>query len=206
MGGKLILTAQGFYSEAVKNKFSELTGEKTNKKVAFIVTAAKDKENNKFNIRDKDTLISMGFKAVDFIDLETHPNRDLDGYDVIYVCGGNSFKLLKFAKESRLNESIIKLIKRGGVYFGISSGSLILGPSIILANEVTPDENLVDLKDLSGLEIVPFTIYPHYSEEVEKDLATFEERHGIIVHRLTNNQALICDSEISSPELIADSL
>lgn len=204
MSGKIILTAQGFFSETVKNKFNVLTGDKTNKTIAFIVTAAKDKENNKFNLRDKDILLGMGFKSVDFIDLETTPDVNLSTYDVIYVCGGNSFKLLKFAKEANLKDSISSLLKRDGLYFGISSGSLILGPSIILANEVTPDQNDVGLIDLSGLEVVPYTIYPHYSAEVEEDLLSFEKRHGVKVQRLTNNQAIISTVGDLELEMILD--
>lgn len=202
MGGKLILTAQGFYSDVVKNKFIELTGEKSNKSIAFIVTAARDKENNKFNIRDRETLLSMGFKSVDFIDLESNPNAELDGYDVIYICGGNSFKLLKHAKEANLKDKINALLARGGVYLGISSGSLILGPSIVLATEVTPDNNEIGVTDLTGLEIIPYTIYPHYSPEVENDLVAFETKHGIKVHRLTNDQAIVLDVNPMTPELI----
>lgn len=204
MSGKLILTAQGFYSEAVKNKFNEITDDKTDKTIAFIVTAAKDKENNKFNIRDRETLLDMGFKAVDCIDLEVAPETDLDKYDVIYVCGGNTFKLLKYAKQSKLKDSINSLLSRGGVYFGISSGSLILGPSAILANEVTPDSNEVGLEDLSGLELIPYTIYPHYSSEVESELVVFEKKHGLNVTRLSNNQAIILSLEDSNLEKISD--
>lgn len=202
MAGNLVLTAQGFYSETVKNKFSELLGDKANKTVAFIVTAAKDKENNKFNIRDRDTLLEMGFKSVDFIDLETNPTTDLSTYDVIYVCGGNTFKLLKYAKEANLKDSIIALLSRGGTYLGISSGSLILGPSIILAAEVTPDDNEVGLTDLTGLEIVPYTIYPHYSPEVENDLVEYEKKHGVKVQRLTNEQAIVCQMDSTVPQMI----
>lgn len=202
MAGNVILTAQGFHSEQVKNKFAELTDDKSNKTVAFIVTAAKDKENNKFNIRDKDTLLEMGFKSVDFIDLETDPTTALSSYDVIYVCGGNTFRLLKFAKEADLKSTINALLSRGGTYLGISSGSLILGPSVILATEVTPDDNEVGLTDLTGLEIVPYTIYPHYSPEVEEDLVTFEKKHGVKVQRLTNEQAIILQKEATVAQTV----
>lgn len=202
MTGKIILTAQGFYSETVRNRFDEIVEDKMNKSVAFIVTAAKDKENNKFNIRDKETLLSMGFKSVDFIDIESNPEVKLDKYSVIFVCGGNTFKLLKYAKEANLRNSISNLLTRGGIYFGISSGSLILGPSIILANEVTPDSNEVSLTDFSGLEVIPYTIYPHYSPDIENDLLMFESRHGVKVKRLTNEQAIILETESMIPELV----
>lgn len=202
MVGKIILTAQGFFNEKVKDKFLELVGDPNGKRIAMIVTASRDKENNKFNVRDKDTLGSLGFK-VDFVDLETEPNKDLSGYDVFFVCGGNTFKLLKYAKEANLKKSIEELLERGGVYFGISCGSLIVGPSVNLAAEVTPDTNDVALDDFSGLNLIPLIIYPHYVPEVESDIVKFENKYNVKVQRLTNEEALVLSADTMTPEKVS---
>ena len=91
----------------------------------------------------------MGFTKIDFVDLEIESDKDFSPYGVIYVCGGNTFKLLKFARQANFKFSIENLLKRNGVYVGVSAGSIIVGPSINIANEVEPDPNTIGLDDLT---------------------------------------------------------
>jgi len=204
MTGKIFLTALGFYNPKVKEKFETLVGEKKDKNVAIITTAATDKENNKYAKIDKDTFSAMGFNSVDFVDLETEPKKDLSKYDVMHVLGGNSFKLLKFAKEAEFNKSIDQLLSRGGIYIGLSAGSVIMSPSIQLAQEFEPERNTeIGLTDFSGLNITPYTIFPHYTEDLEERIKAFEQKHGVKIYRLRNEDAIIHDAIPTSLELVA---
>ncbi|MGD0576549.1 MAG: Type 1 glutamine amidotransferase-like domain-containing protein, partial [Candidatus Staskawiczbacteria bacterium] len=54
--------------------------------------------------------------------------------------------------------------KMGKVYVGSSAGSIVAGRSIQTA-EWIGDRNTVHLKDLRGLNIVPFDIFCHYRPE-----------------------------------------
>lgn len=187
--GTIILTSTGLSNDNVAKKFFNLIKDKEQKTVAIITTTAEDKEQNKYSILAKKQFQEAGFTNIDFVDLETQ-ELDSDKYDVIYVCGGDTFKLLKFAKEKNFNDNVKRLLNRDGFYIGVSAGSIIMSPSIDIANEIEPDSNDVSLTDFSSFGIVPFHVMPHYYPDIEDDVKEFENRHNVEVKRLTNDQAL----------------
>lgn len=191
--GKLLLTSTGLSSENVTKKFQFFLLDPISTKVAIITTAAQDKEKNKYSQLAKKQFKDLGFLNVDFIDLETEPSRDLSSYKVIYVCGGNTFKLLKYTRKANFDTAIKDLLKRGGVYIGVSAGSIIVGPSIDIANEVDSDLNDVNLEDLTGFNITNVIMFPHYSPEIEDQVLKFEKKYGVTVDRIDNSQAILID-------------
>src|SRR3989338_4510314 len=112
-------------------------------------------------------------------------------YDVIYVCGGNTFRLLKCARETHFRETVHGVLNRGGVYIGVSAGSIILAPTISAATLIDPDPNLVGVTDYTGLGIIDFEIHPHYKQGEEHDILRYEKETGRTVVRISNSQALI---------------
>lgn len=49
---------------------------------------------------------------------------------------------------------------------GVSAGSIITGPSIEISGwKEDCDENVANLKDLTGLSLVPFAVFPHFTKE-----------------------------------------
>jgi dipeptidase E len=191
--GKLLLTSTGLSSENIAKRFQSFFTDHGGQTVAIVTTAAEGKEQNKYSQLAKKQFEEMGFIKVDFVDLEAEPSRNFSSYGVIYVCGGNTFKLLKFAREASFKTSIENLLSRGGVYVGVSAGSIIVGPSINIANEVEPDPNDIGLKDLTGFNITDLIILPHYSPEVEEETKAFEKKYGVIVERLNNYQAALLE-------------
>ena len=135
-------------------------------------------------------LKSVGFNKIDFYDFENDGQKDLSIYDVIYVCGGNTFKLMKFAKDFNFDKEIKSLLKRRGVYIGVSAGGLIVGPSIKIAGEINSDANEVGLTDFNGFNIVDIIIFPHYSLKFERDIKSFEDRNNVRIERINNSQAI----------------
>lgn len=192
--GFIFLTSTGLSFELVTERFKGLFSDYKNHTVAIVTTAAEEKENNKYSQLAKKQFSVMGFLRIDFIDLETEPDKDFAKYDVIYVCGGNTFKLLKFARKANFKASIESLLKRNGIYIGVSAGSIIIGPSIEIAGEVAADKNEVGLEDLTGFGIINFIILPHYSPEVEEETKAFEAKHGVTVERLSNFQAILIEN------------
>ena len=198
--GTIILTSTGLSNDNVAKKFFDLIGnDKPKDSVAIITTAAEGKENNKYSLLAKKQFLDAGFKDVEFVDLEAQ-SISSDKYNVIYVCGGNTFKLLKFAKEKSFSKNIKQLLDRDGFYIGVSAGSIIMSPSIDIANEIEPDSNDVSLTDLNSFGIVPFHVMPHYYPDIEDDVKEFENRHNVEVKRLTNDQALFVKN--STTELV----
>lgn len=192
--GFLLLTSTGLSSENIAKKFQNFFYDLNNQFVAIVTTAAEGKDQNKYSQLAKKQFKSMGFVNVDFVDFETEPNKNFSQYTVIYVCGGNTFKLLKFAREADFGLSIKSLLERGGLYVGVSAGSIIVGPSIAIAGEVEPDSNDVGLENLDGFGITDLIILPHYSPEVEEETKAFEAKHGVIVERLSNSQAVLIEN------------
>lgn len=194
--GIIFLTSTGLSSKNVYDKFKEIVDSKGFKKAVIITTASSDKENNQYSQLALSQLKSIGFNVVDFYDFENDGLKALSEYDVIYVCGGNTFKLMKFAKDMNFDKEIELLLKRGGAYIGVSAGSLIVGPSIQIANEIHPDVNEIGLTDFKGFNIIDLIIFPHYSSEFEEEIRLFEIKNDIKVERLTNSQAILfADSE-----------
>lgn len=192
--GFIFLTSTGLSSELVTERFKGLFSDNKNHAVAIVTTAAEEKENNRYSQLAKKQFSEMGFLSIDFIDLETEPDKDFSKYDIVYVCGGNTFKLLKFAREANFNASIESLLKRNGIYIGVSAGSIIVGPSIEIAGEVAPDKNEVGLEDLTGFGITNLIVLPHYSPEIEEETRAFEAKHRVTVERLSNSQALLIEN------------
>ena len=46
------------------------------------------------------------------------------GYDAVYVCGGNTEYLLERINEKGFRNTLLLFIEQGGVYVGVSAGSL----------------------------------------------------------------------------------
>lgn len=191
--GYIFLTAAGFYNTKVFDIFKKIINSAAEKKAVIITTASVGKEKNKYSLLALTQLESIKM-SVDFYDFEKEGHRDLSFYDVFYVCGGNSFKLLKFAKKFNFDKEVEKLLNKGGIYVGVSAGSLILGPSIKIAGEINPDLNEVGVDDFVGLNITEFTIFPHYENQYESDIRKFEKKFHEKVLRLANNEALVINS------------
>lgn len=188
--GIIFLTSTGLSNQNVYNKFKEIFDLRNFKKAVIITTAALGKENNQYSQSALSQLESIGFDKVVFYDFENDGQKDLSIYDVIYVCGGNTFKLMKFAKDLNFDKEITSLLKRGGAYIGVSAGSLIIGPSIKIAGEINPDTNEVGLTDFNGFNIIDIITFPHYTPEFEKDIKLFEDRNDVRIERISNSQAI----------------
>ena len=198
--GILLLTSTGLSDPTVLESFQKLANEDGLHSVAVVTTASEGKEENKYAKLAKGQLESLGFEAA-FADLEEQPDFDFSGFDTIYVCGGNAFKLLKFAQAADFGTTIQSLLKRGGAYIGVSAGTLILSPTIDVANEITPDPNEIGLEDLTAFNLVSFHVAVHFDEEHEAEVAAFEKKHGTTVERLSNSQAILVSGD-TDPERI----
>lgn len=189
--GVIILTSTGLSNDVVRQTIERYFSLLSDKSVAIITTAADGKENNKYSRLAESQFRKIGFTAIDFIDFEISPEVILDNYSVIYVCGGNTFKLLKYAREVNFGGIVLKLLERGGVYIGVSAGSIILAPTIKAATTIDPDVNSVGITNFTGLNIIDFEVHPHYEPEEEQEIVEYEKTVPYKIIRLTNTQAVI---------------
>lgn len=174
-----------------------IDGEVSRLEATILTTASKQKENNRFAIKAKNDLIQMGFKTVDFTDIEYERPEKLERYSVLYISGGNPFYLLYHLKRSGADFIIKKLAKQNVVIVGASAGAVILEPNIDLVQFFTPEMNDVGLKDLRALGLTDKTIFPHCDREdlfpddagrtIEERLKAFETAHQGAVIRIKDD-------------------
>lgn len=77
---------------------------------------------------------------------------NFNDYSMIFIGGGNTFKLLKELKEYNIENKIVNYLNDGGIIFGGSAGAIIFGKSI--KTVINDDENIVDLDDLKGFNLI----------------------------------------------------
>lgn len=91
--------------------------------------------------------------------------------DVIHLAGGNTFYFLDTLRKAKLLPELKKFVARGGVLTGLSAGAIIMTENIELAGypEFDRDENEINLKNLSSLNLVDFFFFPHFKNSKRYD-------------------------------------
>lgn len=95
--------------------------------------------------------------------------KNLSDFSVIFIGGGNTFKLLRDLKRSGAFEKIAEYLNSEGVVFGGSAGAIIFGKDLEACR--LDDSNDVDLSDINGFDILTGTsLLCHYTNRTaEKD-------------------------------------
>ncbi len=163
-------------------------------KLAYVVTASNPEANKSYVVKDRNQLVEAGFQIED-VDLDGKQERELrqllKGKDIIYVQGGNTFYLLKCARESGFDKIVTELIEKGTIYIGVSAGSHIACPTIEMATWKHPNKNRFGLEYLTGLNLVPFLVSVHYDEKYNEILKDAIKRSKIPIKILTDKQAIL---------------
>jgi len=190
---KLLLTSAGLANQNIKNQFLQIIDQPVSQiKIIFVPTASRSEEELKYVKKSKEELLDLGIledniktlnldKAVSF--------QEVENFDVIYVCGGNTFYLLEKVRETGFDKVIIEFVKTNKLYFGVSAGSILVCPNIDIASPF--DENDVNLTDLTGLNLTDIVISPHYKDEERTIIDDFKKKSQYKVVPLTDNQALL---------------
>ncbi|HLN19170.1 MAG TPA: Type 1 glutamine amidotransferase-like domain-containing protein, partial [Patescibacteria group bacterium] len=137
-------------------------------RLAFIPTAEFPEKNKDFVEIIKNDLATIGFEIKDiYLENESADSlyKELSEFDIIFVSGGNTFYLLDQIRKSGFDKIIEKLLDEGKLYVGISAGSYIACPTIEVATWKNDDSNVVKIKDLTGLNLVPFLLKAHYEPD-----------------------------------------
>ena len=196
---RLLLTAYGLCTNEIKEAFYKLLPKDFSTFKIVIVTTSqpKLKENHHQMISVKGTFHDMGFKNVDFIDIEFEEPDKLQDYDIIFLNGGYPFYLLHHLKRTGADVMLKKLIDDGKIIVGLSCGSYVLGRDNTLCNYLYPEDNIFQTTDMSTLNAVDLRIWPHFKEhcsiypELAGRILEFESEYNCEVTRLNNNQAVL---------------
>jgi peptidase E len=125
---KIILTSTGFDNENIMNKFIELLNvDVKDAKVLFIITAANNPDAVRILSGCLDDLTKCGITDDNITVYDMHKllsQEEINKYNAIYVCGGSTKYLVERIKELNIKPVIDKYIENGGIYIGVSAGSV----------------------------------------------------------------------------------
>lgn len=112
--------------------------------------------------------------------------------NILVISGGNTFTLLSNLHRSGLFKTIQEFAKKEEfVISGFSAGAIILSPIIEICHLPGFDDNLVGIKDLTGLGIINFDVFPHFSEGQKLILKQYRQTTKNKVKTITNNEFLV---------------
>ena len=115
--------------------------------------------------------------------------------DVIYVNGGNTFYLLEWVRRSGFDKIISSFLNQGKIFVGVSAGSYIACPTIEMATWKHGDKNVVGLKDLRALNLVPFLIVAHFEEEHYLSIKNVAKKIKYPIITLNDKQAVLVEGK-----------
>lgn len=189
---KLILTSAGLSNKTIINKFYEILDKQISEvKVLFIPTAARCQEELGYAKKSKLELIDLGIDEGNIIEYNLDIDisfMELNEYDILYVCGGNTFYLLHKIREMKFDEKIRNAVESGLIYIGVSAGSIVAGPTIETA--LPFDENDIGIENFKGMNFIHDIIIPHYNEKRAKIVDGFRKTMKNNIITITDNQAL----------------
>ena len=126
---KILLTSAGFETKAICDAFLASVGkEPIEIKALFVPTAAIFPAAIAVLPKCMDDLLNMGIPAENIKVFDLHRSmtiEELSEFDAVYFTGGSSQYLLNRINETGFNSPLYEFVNRGGVYVGVSAGSIV---------------------------------------------------------------------------------
>ena len=165
---KLLLTSAGISNDSIKESFFNLVGKKPEDiSLAFIPTASNIQQGDKkgWFIKDLIVLNNLNLKSISIVDISAIGREiwepQLKEADVLYFEGGSTFHLMEWIDKSGLKEMLPELLETK-VYVGVSAGSMVLSPDLLLnLLQKLHKEELTRKDNIKGVNFVNFYILPH---------------------------------------------
>src|SRR3989338_5214697 len=128
---KLLLTSTGLANQNITNQFLQIIDKPVSQiKIIFVPTASRTDEEIKYVHESKKELLDLGIleNNIKILNLDSPVSfQEVEDFDVIYVCGGNTFYLFK------------KIIEN--FFFGVSRGIFLFFQKINI--EALLEENFL---------------------------------------------------------------
>lgn len=156
----IILASYGLRSPIVSEKVREYIKNPEEMKVLIVPFAGFDCEKTAER-ETRDALVPFGFKAEDiFVCRKGEAIKE--EFDLIYVPGGNPFKLIKMALEEGVMPIIKEAVKNGAVYFGASAGADFCCENLEYLTCV--EDNDFPLESFEGLSLIEENVICHVDQ------------------------------------------
>lgn len=193
----LILTSSGKLIAA--NKLDDfLPKPLSESKILYITTASKKIPDASIVERQKQIMNKLNFFYTEYDiagKFKEELRKVLSEQDIVYVEGGNTFYLLKSARESGFDEILKEFTPKGLVYIGTSAGSYIASPSIITASWAKDGFDRCGVTDFKAMGLVPFLMQVHYVTGIKKMLEGKAKDLDLPLRVLNDDQAIVVKDE-----------
>lgn len=151
----------------------------------------------------KGEISSIDIPGIEMVrSFEELEKKNLDNYSLIYIGGGNTYKLLNGIKKTKIYDKLKKYILNKGIVYGSSAGAVIFGKSIDIIGVMDRNEiNLTDTKGFNCLNNVSvFVHYTNYRSKLsEEENKTLTEKYtNFITGYTSNNEKVIAIPEEDS--------
>ena len=181
---KILLTSAGLETKRILEVFHRLLEkEPANIKALFIPTAAISPEAISVLPKCVNDLLKAGILSENIHVFDLHRNMEYDElcrFDVIYFTGGNTQYLLDRINDTGFYKSLNKFINNGGIYVGVSAGSMIatnnLSSSLKLINCTLDVHTAIGTK--SGT--IDVSENPHIDLKDNNAILIFNDKYEII--------------------------
>jgi len=196
---KLLLTSSGLETPKLRKEFVSLLGKKVSESRILVIHTAQTIQLmsyiNDVGVELKKAGISND--NITYLNLYTEKfSYNLRNYDAIYVCGGNTYHILDRIIKIGLFELIKKFVKDGGLYVGVSAGSILVGKRIEIAGwGIEGDPNDINLRNLNGFNFTNIAIYTHYKPSLKKEVNEFKQKVDYPVETLEDGKAIVIKNE-----------
>lgn len=131
----------------------------------------------------KGEISSIDIPGIEMVrSFEELKEKNLDKYSLIYIGGGNTYKLLNGIKATKTYDKLKKYILNKGIVYGSSAGTVIFGKSIDIIKIM--DKNEINLNDTKGFNCLNNTsVFVHYTNYKSKYT---EEENKSLMKEYTN--------------------
>lgn len=171
---RILLTSTGFDNKKFERLFIDNIGKPIKEvRVLFVPTAANDKESKEVVPFCRKELIDAGVLSKNIVTYNLDRPmeiRELMSFDAIYFCGGSETHLMKAIHKANFANVLIKAVKNGLFYIGVSAGSMIATGSV-----------------KNNLGFIPNPLEPHCEKDVTPD---GKIPKGKIPINISDNQAV----------------
>lgn len=138
----------------------------------IITTAARLKEENEWAQVAARQLQDLGLPAPTFFDYERQKISDLPQDGLIYVNGGNTFRLMQGLATQHHRPWFDTFFANNGLYIGVSAGSAIMGSRIDHLSIIGMDPDEHNWRDKPSLGYYSGEILPHAGPEWSPPMQT----------------------------------
>jgi dipeptidase E len=150
--------------------------------VLFVPFALHDRAAYAAKVRER--FREMGLELVSVHDV-SNMERAVEEAGIIFIGGGNTFRLLDSLYSHRLMEPIRRRVAGGTPFIGSSAGSIVAGPTL----KTTKDMPVLQPPSFDALGLVRFQISPHYLDPDPNSMHMGESQEERILQFLEENEA-----------------